>query len=120
MGRSANLCVIFNMANLHLLIPLKLVNLGINFRSYQVKHAIVRGDQSITLPCGTVLWLVRRDPAAEPQFGRYKYMYDLAEAATTAKDCVVDADHGFCVVSQDKSILFFSGGMCFAHIRSNC
>lgn len=87
-----------------------MANLGINFHQYGVKDAIIRGDQSITLPCGTVLWLIRRDPDEKPQFGRYKYMYDLAQAATGDRDRVVDEDHGFFIVGVDKSILFYSGG----------
>lgn len=88
-----------------------MVNLGINVQSYMVKEAIIRGDKSIILPCGTELWLEHRDPDAKAKLSRFKYMYDLAEAAVGERDHVVDEAHGFYVVSNNQSVLFYSGGM---------
>lgn len=38
-------------------------------------------------------------------------MYDLPEAALRSDDIIVDEDHGFNVISNDRSVLFYSGGM---------
>lgn len=88
-----------------------MINLGINAKSYTVKEAIMQGEKSVLLPCGTCLWLEQREAHEKAQFKRYKHMYDLPEAALKRDDIIVDEDHGFHVVSNDRSVLFYSGGM---------
>ncbi|KAJ3774034.1 hypothetical protein FB446DRAFT_501453 [Lentinula raphanica] len=88
-----------------------LLNIGLNFKKYSVHDAVVRGDNSVTLPCGTKLKLVRRDRKNPLPFKQHTRMYDI-EVPHMEKGAaaVVDEKSGFKVVPVTDSVLFYSGG----------
>lgn len=57
---------------------MKILNVCMNFKPYAVTDAIVYGDSSVILPCGTILHLVHRDPVpASPNMKQGTQMYDM-------------------------------------------
>ncbi|KAF9036546.1 hypothetical protein BDP27DRAFT_1435633 [Rhodocollybia butyracea] len=53
-----------------------LLNIGLNFKEYSVQDAVVRGNTSMKLPCGTILKFKRRERDHKPLFKMRTTMYD--------------------------------------------
>lgn len=90
---------------------LQILNLGLNFKEYAIREALMRGDTTFKLPCGTILKLVRRDPDPQPQFASYHHLYDLSGPHMREGGKAVDEANGFLIVLANESLLFYSGGM---------
>lgn len=86
-------------------------NLGLNFKPYAIREALMRGDETYTLACGTVLKLVHRNPDSEPKFKSHHHLYDLDGEHMHKGGKAVNEANGFLVIPADESVLFYSGGM---------
>lgn len=65
----------------------------------------------MTLPCGVILKLERRDRDSTPLFKSRTTMYDTSIPENASdKAVVVDEANGFRIVLASESVLFFSGG----------
>ena len=71
----------------------------------------MRGDGTFTLPCGTILQLIHRDPDPKPLFASYHHLYDIDGPHMREGGKAVDEANGFLIVEVKDSILFYSGGM---------
>ncbi|KAK7049483.1 hypothetical protein VNI00_005514 [Paramarasmius palmivorus] len=89
----------------------QVLKLDINQDPYDVLDAIRDGQQSIQLPGGTVVDLVRCDTLAKPKFKSYHHMFDCENPDANSR-CpeVVNEATGFFVVEPGRSIVFYSGG----------
>ncbi|GAW03906.1 hypothetical protein LENED_005660 [Lentinula edodes] len=84
-----------------------ILHLGINHKSYTLASAIIQGESSFKLPCGTILNLVQRDFCKAP-FPLHTQMYDSA-VPLGCSGAIVDEAHGFRIVLETESVLFYTG-----------
>lgn len=88
---------------------IQILHLGINHKSYTLASAIIQGESSFKLPCGTILNLVQRDFCKAP-FPLHTQMYDSA-VPLGCSGAIVDEAHGFRIVLETESVLFYTGGI---------
>ncbi|KAF9018216.1 hypothetical protein BDP27DRAFT_1378458 [Rhodocollybia butyracea] len=90
---------------------IKILNLGLNFKAYAICEALMCGDTTFTLPCGTTLKLVCCDPDPKPKFASYHHLYDIGGPHMRKGGKAVDEANGFLIVQANESILFYSGAL---------
>ncbi|KAF9038249.1 hypothetical protein BDP27DRAFT_1374679 [Rhodocollybia butyracea] len=88
-----------------------ILNLGLNFKAYAICEALMCGDTTFTLPCGTTLKLVCCDPDPKPKFASYHHLYDIGGPHMRKGGKAVDEANGFLIVQANESILFYSGAL---------
>lgn len=98
---------ITNYIVLNILLQIRL--LGISHKTYTIAEAVTKGQSSIILPWGTVLHLVCRNPTT-PTVPRHSQLWDC-EVPGGYTGVVVDEAHGYRIVLESESVLFYRGGM---------